>query len=231
MTYKLDNYHPDTNKIPTHVGIIADGTRRWAKLNEVSLFDAYQNAGEKSLEWAGYLFQKGVSIISIYVLSTYNLRRPDTEVDAILKAVVSPKCIKLMLDLANKHSTAISLVGERGLLNQKFLNSFTEVENKTQFFSKTRLYLLTAYNPLFEITSAIKNAKGLHEELLDYLWIKDPVDAIIRTSGANLLSNFLPIQSGFARFYVIDTLFNDCKLEELDNILDSFSQIDRFYGN
>jgi len=231
VTYKLDNYHPGTKKIPTHIGIIADGTRRWAKLNEVSLFDAYQNAGEKSLEWAGYLFQKGVSIISIYVLSTYNLRRPDTEVDAILKAVVSPKCIKLMLDLANKHSTAISLVGERGLLNQNFLNSFSEVENKTQFFSKTRLNLLTAYNPLFEITSAIKNAKGLHEDLLDYLWIKDPVDAIIRTSGANLLSNFLPIQSGFARFYVIDTLFNDCKLEELDNILDSFSQIDRLYGN
>ena len=93
------------------------------------------------------------------------------------------------------------------------------------------MYLVTAYNPLFEIASTIRNAKGLPEELLDYLWIKDPVDALIRTSGANLLSNFLPVQSGFARFYVTDTLFNDSKLEELNNMLDSFSQIDSPHGN
>jgi len=112
-----------------------------------------------------------------------------------------------MLELADKHSTAISLVGERELLNNNFLNSFVEIENKTQYFSKTRLYLLTAYNPLLEIVSALRNAKGIPEELVDYLWIKDPVDAIIRTSNANLLSNFLPIQSGFARFYVTAPLF------------------------
>ena len=57
-----------------------------------------------------------------------------------------------------------------------------------------------------------------------------PLDLIIRTGDANLLSNFLPIQSSFARLYFINKLFNDINNADIEEIINSFSQIYRKYG-
>jgi undecaprenyl diphosphate synthase len=63
------------------------------------------------------------------------------------------------------------------------------------------------------------------------MWVKRPLDLIIRSGGANLTSNFLPLQSGFARLYFLDELFNDVKLETVIGIMDGFNDLNRKFGD
>ena len=86
-----------------------------------------------------------------------------------------------------------------------------------------------AYNPFVELLeSSLKSNSPT--DLLNNLWISTPVDLIIRTGNANLLSNFLLLQSGFARLYFPDKLINDICKKDIEAIIDEFCKIERKYG-
>jgi undecaprenyl diphosphate synthase len=68
------------------------------------------------------------------------------------------------------------------------------------------------------------------ENFVDLLAVKKPVDVIIRSGAANLLSNFLPIQSGFARLYFYDKLFNDLTVADVQSTYQKFIQQNLKYG-
>ena len=55
-------------------------------------------------------------------------------------------------------------------------------------------------------------------------------DLVIRTSGENRLSNFLPWQTAYSELYFTETLWPDFDEAALDLAFDVFSQRDRRYG-
>ena len=77
---------------------------------------------------------------------------------------------------------------------------------------------------------AIANSHS-YDRFYRFLQVTTPVDLIIRPGGTQLLSNFLPLQSGFARLFFSDKLFNDFTLEDLQCVLDDFAGLDRRFGN
>ena len=92
-----------------------------------------------------------------------------------------------------------------------------------------RLNICIAYNPLYEIWESAKKS-STPSDFLNNLWVKTPLDLVIRTGKANLISNFLILQSGFARMYFIDKLFNDIQISDIKQIMDTFKKNERKYG-
>jgi undecaprenyl diphosphate synthase len=54
---------------------------------------------------------------------------------------------------------------------------------------------------------------------------------VIRSGGANVMSNFLPLQSAYARLYFFDALFNALEWADIERCLSEYRGLDRKYGN
>ncbi len=108
------------------------------------------------------------------------------------------------------------------------IEKINHIETETAINKGRRLNLLIAYNPIQEILEAVQS--GEPDTFASRLWITRPIDLIIRSGGASLLSNFLPLQSGFARLYFSDKLFNDHTPDDLEKILSDFSSLERKFG-
>ena len=224
----ITEFHPDNSRIPGHVGLIPDGGRRWAEKQGVSLAESYHKTKLFLAEICSYLFDAGVTEISIYLSSIQNFRRPQTEIEAFNTAS-EIAFGKEILQLAQKKLARIVVAGKKEILPSEYLKAIEFVEAKTEGFQNRTINLLIAYNPIEELMNAFSKS-DTNNEILQNLWVKTPLHLIIRSGGANLLSNFLPLQSGFARLYFFDKLFNDLTINDFKEILNEFSYLDRKFG-
>ena len=227
MTYSFLNFHPTASKIPYHVGIIPDGTRRWAKKQGIPLIDAYKLAMNKISEYMEYIFSESTEIISIYFASVQNFSRSESDVSAFCYAEAY-FCSDVLPEICDLYDTRVQIVGNRDIIPDYYLAAIQRIEQYTRDNTTTKLYLCVAYNPLEEIEHAFSIAKE-DELFLKHLWVKEPLDMVIRTD-ANLLSNFLPLQAGFARLYFIDKLFDETTMDDIEKIFEAFKSIKRVYG-
>lgn len=224
----VDNFHPSKKSMPYHIGIIPDGGRRWAKKNKTPLLESY-NITKKNLSYfTKYLFSVGVMEISIYLSSAQNFRRNPEEVDAFSNSAESA-FNEHIFSIAAEFKVKINIAGNPDLLSENLRKKIQDIKQITGEQNKRILNLCMAYNPFDEIFQAFSKSSD-KTDFKDNLWVKTPIDLIIRSGGANLLSNFLPLQSGFARIYFFDKLFNDITLNDIKNVLEKFSLIDRKYG-
>ena len=123
----------------------------------------------------------------------------------------------------------IVMAGNRDILPPGLRHLVEKVEALSSDHQGAQLNLLIAYDPWDELTEALNRCPE-PSRISRYLQVSTPVDLIIRTGGAPLLSNFLPLQSGFARFYYVDKLFNDFTVDDLQQIMHTFSGLNRQFG-
>lgn len=228
MVHVFENFHPSRNLIPNHVGIIPDGGRRWARNHGISYYESYLISMKKICEMMDLLYPIGINMISIYFSSSMNFLRPCQEVIDFNKAE-EEFCKSYLNPLVIKYGLHVDFCGNQELIPDGFLATLNSIKRKTQSNNAKYLNLCVAYNPLNELWESAKKS-STPDEFVENLWIPSPLDLIIRTGDANLLSNFLPIQSGFARLYFIDRLFNDVCVTDVKDIIKTFSQINRKYG-
>lgn len=226
--YETFDFHPSPGNIPFHVGIIPDGGRRWALANNCSLIEGYTRTRHLMNLHVERMLAFGVTDFSIFVSSIQNFRREYKEVNAMLEAVGSSLEYEIAR-LSGQHELRVVVAGKRSMLPASLVKVVNHAEERTRGNRRGRLNLLLAYDPLEEIIEAFRTGKN-HERFYEDLWINKPVDLVIRTGGAILLSNFLPLQCGYARLYCFDKLFNDFTPEDLDGILNHFSMIERKFG-
>jgi undecaprenyl diphosphate synthase len=224
----ITDFHPDNSGIPGHVGLIPDGGRRWAVKHNVGLEESYHKTKLFLAEICSYLFDVGVNEISIYLSSIQNFRRQQTEIDAF-NTVSEIAFGREILQLAESKHVRVVFAGNRDILPRDYLKAIEIVEAKTSGFKNGAINLCIAYNPIEELYSAFSKSET-NNEILKNLWVKTPLHLIIRSGGANLLSNFLPLQSGFARLYFLDDLFNDLTINNFKAIIYEFSMLDRKFG-
>lgn len=60
--------------VPTHVGIILDGNRRWAKERGLKSKDGHKAGFETLKRISKYIFKKGVKVLSVFAFSTETLK-------------------------------------------------------------------------------------------------------------------------------------------------------------
>lgn len=224
-----DGFHPGAGNTRLHVGIIPDGGRRWARIHGCPLVESYLRSRTLLLDLTGVLFNKGVSEISIYLASIQNFKREPAELEPILR-IVESSLHNEILSLAKLHELKLVFAGNREIIPLTLCNEIRSVEEQTSDHKGGRLNFLFAYDSGEEIIEAYKKSTD-QDIFLNHLWITSPVDLIIRSGGAKLLSNFLPLQSAWARLYFTPKLFNDLTLDDILGFLRDFEQIERKYGN
>lgn len=212
--------------IPFHVGLLADGIRRWSKAHNVTLTDAYDETVGLVATIISFLFDQGVTVISAYLLSKDNLQRRSTELDAVYS--VAPRFFdELMLDVATRYAAKVLHIGDPALIPAHVRDPLQQLCHLTATNTRRKIYLLVAYHPIDELMDAIsKSAEGFQ----NHLWVTEPVDLIIRTGDVYRLSNFLPLQSAYAELCFLSKMWNDVTEVDIASALFVYRARERRFG-
>lgn len=172
-----------------HIAIIPDGNRRWAKKNNLCIKDGHKKGIEMALEVCKELFKQDIKEISLWLFSTDNWKRSKEEIKNlfILYTIIIAKCV----DYACNNDISIKWAGLRDRIPAQLRNVLLQAEKVTK-----------GNNKIFNLCIDY----GGEEELkrgLDNLYISTKVDLLVRTSGEQRTSGFLPYQSLYAELYFI----------------------------
>ncbi len=210
---------------PTHVGIIPDGNRRWARRNGESLHNAYRRGYERILEAVDYLTEKGVRYVSIYTLSYENcLRRPREEL-RILRALSIMAFERIRRDPRVVGGEArIIVLGNPGLVGDDVREAAFRAMKESRWGTKYVLTVLYCYSGAWESELVMK---GYYFPSKTHL---PPVDLIIRTGGYRRISGFLPFLTEYSELYVSDVLWPDASPFLFDDALEWYRSVERNFG-
>lgn len=217
-----------------HVGIIPDGTRRWCTRNEISLEGGYFRAMKLLTAIVDRLLELGATSVSVYLLSQENLRRSASELAPIFSAEswFLREAIKPVL--AARVASAVIAGDPAGLPDELRTAALDLAVAAPQVDGTRRVYFCLPYSPLAEIRDAMRSgrvsAESTDTELMSGLWVPEPVDLLIRTGGRSRISNFLPLQSGYAELFLANELFNDLRLDRVDAAVEWFRADSRGFG-
>ena len=219
-----------------------DGNGRWArKIGKQRKFGHQIGVESVNLcvEAAGEI---GVKNITLYVFSMENWKRPKTEVNALMKLLVS-SLEKEVLNLI-KNDIKLSAIGQIESLESKSKTKLSEVINKTKDCKKLNLTLAISYgsrqelvNTFKSISNKVKNntisIENIDEKIInEHLYSRNlpDVDLLIRTGGEYRISNFLLWQIAYAELYFSDVLWPDFKKEDFYKAIIDYQKRERRFG-
>ncbi|MFA5926458.1 MAG: polyprenyl diphosphate synthase [Parcubacteria group bacterium] len=231
-------------KIPTHVAIIPDGNRRWARAKGLEPWEGH-DAGAKNLEIVlRENFDLGVKYITFWGSSLDNLqKRPWREKKALLE--IYRKYFLRLIDSEDIHNNEVQ-VNVIGKWEDQFPSSVKEVINKcinrTKKYKKFFLNFLLAYSgddEMVEATNKImerfkgKVKKVTAKMLKEHLMTKDlpPVDLLIRTGGEpHISAGFMMWDLRNAQLYFSEVLWPDFDDKKAREAILDYSRRARRYG-
>ncbi len=230
---------------PKHVAIMADGNRRWARENGFTDVSHGHRVGAKKIaEMCNWCDELGINTVTVYLLSTENLRREPEELD-LLCQIIGDVADELGHAKANFQ---VRPVGHLELLPAQLRRKMEENSELTRGNNGVRVNIAVGYGGRQEIVDAVqslvaeKQKHGVHgrelvesitaEALGNYLYTKgqpDP-DLVIRTSGEQRLSGFLLWQSAYSEIWFTDTYWPAFRKTDFLRALRDFSQRHRRFG-
>lgn len=192
-----------------HLGIIPDGTRRWARRERMPLKDAYLKALASLCDYACDAYGLGTSSVSLYLLSKPNLVRGPADMDPYVEAG-RVLLTEMLPALCQKAGAIPLLAGESDLLPAGLQRPMEDLLSRGGE-GERRLYLCAPYDPEAELRLAARQwcENDCSGSPRDFMWVPEALDLVIRTGGAVTLSDFLPLQAGYAQILFLPQLFND----------------------
>jgi len=211
-----------------HIGIIPDGNRRWAKENGCSLDKTYLFFIKHICSIITKINTLKIPEISIYLMSKDNFQKRKSDDVAPVVEAIDIFLSNMLIPVINSTNAKIRCIGDYHLLNETTCSLIDNIEMKTAANNGLLINLLIVYDPFDEIKISFKNTYTFN---INNLEISRKVDLVIRTGGGPVrLSNFLPLQCAYAALYQIDDYFLDFKIEKIEEIINSFSEIQMRYG-
>ncbi|WOP17473.1 isoprenyl transferase [Raineyella sp. LH-20] len=236
----------DPTALPQHVAVLADGNRRWARANAPGqpLVTGYRAGAAKLEEFVEWCDEVGIPVVTLWVLSTDNLRRAASEeLEPLLEVIAD-----LVEGMAATGRWRVQPVGALDLLPCAVADRLRAVERATVDSDGMHINVAVSYGGRQELRDAVrellreKAAEGRTiqevaetldiDEIGEHLYTAgqpDP-DLIIRTSGEQRLSGFLMWQSAHSEFYFCEALWPDFRKVDFIRALRSYAQRERRYG-
>ncbi len=222
-------------KIPSHVGLILDGNRRWAKKQGLPVLEGHRRGSEVLKSIALHAFESGVSYLSAYVFSEENWQRKEEEVGYLMNLVI--RAVEEYLDEFHERGVKVVILGRREGLRQRVLKAIARTEEMTKANTQGTLALCLNYGGKQEVVDAANNVISKGDELsvdtIDQALYSPeipPLDLIIRTSGEKRLSGFMLWRSPYAELNFSTTLWPDYTEAEFDKALSDYSSRQRRFG-
>jgi len=213
-------------RLPQHIGIIPDGNRRWAQYNGMNKEDGYEHGINPGFELYRECVELGIKEITFYGFTQDNTKRPSVQTKAFQKA-----CVDSVLQLSEYDANLLVIGNSESPLFPKELLNYTQRVAIGK--GLLNVNFLVNYGWEWDLSHSVSNRqlndKGSFSSGIASCDISR-IDLIIRWGGRRRLSGFLPIQSIYADFYVIDEMWPDYKLEHLYEALDWYQKQDITLG-
>lgn len=210
-----------------HLGIIPDGNRRWASQHNITNMEAYYLFTDHICDIILAVNEMSVDMLTFYVISKENLKRNHQDVSDVFQAV-SAMLLQKMPPIVDKLQAKVHCIGIEAIDNEELKNIAKKLEISTKSNTGIIINFLIGYNPLDEINNAIINHGSVSIEALA---VPQCVDLLIRTAGGpTRLSNFLPLQCGYASIEMLDDKFLDVNCDTITSIVERYKDIEPKYG-
>ena len=213
-------------RLPQHIGIIPDGNRRWAVKKGLKKEDGYDYGLEPAFELYKTCVELGIKEITFYGFTLDNTKRPAAQTKAFQKA-----CVDSVLKLTEYDANLLIVGKTDSPLFPKELLPYTKRTKIGKGLIKVNF--LVNYGWDWDLcTSSNNNENKNKESYIKRIASADisRIDLIIRWGGHRRLSGFLPIQTVYADFYVIEDFWPDYNSNHLYEALDWFQSQDITLG-
>ena len=214
------------SRIPRHVGIIPDGNRRWAKARDIHPALGYAAGMERGLEMLDECLGIGIEEVSVYGFTMDNNKRPRDQRIAFGEACVQ------FIDLAMQRNIALKVIGDHtSAMFPTILKPFA-LDRQGQGALKVNMLVNYGWNWDLQTAVEAKARKGENRGFQELLASADVsrIDLLVRWGGMRRLSGFLPVQSVYSDFYVVDQYWPDYEHEQFYEALRWYSRQDVTLG-
>ena len=221
--------------IPKHIGFIMDGNGRWAQLKGQPRAKGHQ-AGLNRVDDVLQMCQKyNVQYVSLFVFSTENWSRPQSEVDYLFE--LSKSYLDNSKNFLNR-DIRVLVSGNRNGLPADLVEKIENIQQITKNCKSLVLNLCINYGGRDEIVSAVTKILSLGKQVDEKTLAENlynpqvpDLDLIVRTSGEMRLSNFMLFRAAYAELYFTDVLWPDFDEGEFVHMLSSYNKRERKFGD
>lgn len=232
------------NHIPTHIAVIMDGNRRWARERGLPVLEGHRKVADDVLEpLIEHAAKRGVRYMTFWAFSTENWNRSAGEIRgimAIFRHVIRKRWARL-----HEKGVRVRVIGDLAKFPSDIQQSLRDVVEQTKNNTTITAIFALNYGGRDEILRAIRRlhenyhppAGGsnfkLSEEsfssLLDTFGIPDP-ELIIRTGGEQRLSGFFLWQSQYSELYFPTWYMPEFTTKRLDEAIEVYQARQRRFG-
>jgi len=201
-----------TSRRPRHIGFIPDGNRRWAQARGLPKEAGYACGIAPGIALFEQCSALGIEEVSIYGFTQDNMKRPAAQTAKFVAA-----CVEFARFLRSRGAALLVVGDERSPVFPAELAPL-----RTRLPGAMRVNFLVNYGWEWDLEGLANG--GLRSRDVSRL------DLIVRWGGGRRLSGFLPVQSVYADFYVIDEYWPDFEPAHMERALEWFSRQDRTLG-
>ena len=222
-------------KLPAHIAIIMDGNGRWAKRHKLARSLGHKQGVKRMIGLIEHGFDLGVKCVTLYALSTENLKRPKEELEGLFNLLRAN--FKELSEKLHKRGIRFRTIGNITLLPEDIQTILTDSERSTAEYRNGLVQFALCYGARDEIVRAVNTAVEKGEKVTEESFSKllytsdapDP-DLIIRTGKEVRLSNFLLYQAAYSELYFSNKMFPEFSDKDLEKAIVNFSKRTRRFG-
>ena len=229
--------------LPRHIGVMLDGNRRWAReLGQTASF-GHRKGADKISEFLGWCDEVGIQVVTLWLLSTDNLKRSAEEIGQLAEIIAGA-----VETLAASGYWRLRMVGNLDMLPESLSRRLRAAEAATAKAGGVTVNIAVGYGGRHEITEAVRammreaSAQGRTlDELADsftdaditaHVYTKDQPDPdlVIRTSGEQRMSGFMLWQTVHTELYFCEAYWPDFRRTDFLRALRDYTQRERRLG-
>lgn len=226
--------------VPQHIAIIPDGNRRWATEHGLPSLQGHKKGFEVAQVLARKIRASGVPTLTFWAFSTENWKRDGREIKYLMQFY--NKFLEKNLLGAEEEKVRYIHLGRKDRLPGGLLKKIEQLESQTQKFKQYYLNFALDYGGHDEILRAVRKIvqKGVKSDEINEKIIEENLDTanepypnpdlIIRTSGENRTSGFMPWQAAYAEYIFIDKFFPDLTERDIDWAIAEYQRRQRRFG-
>src|ERR1700689_105788 len=232
----------DPPRLPRHIAVIMDGNGRWAKRRYLPRIAGHRAGASSARQVIETCARIGIPALTLYAFSLENWRRPQPEVDFLMRLL--REYLKQELPEIHRNNIRMLVIGRTDQLPQAVRDDVRNAMELTAGNTGMKLAVALNYGGRAELVDAfnaildrVRNNgqsgfRADEQTISEHLYtagLPDP-DLLIRTSGEMRVSNFLLWQIAYAEMYVTETLWPDFSRARLLEALTDFQKRERRYG-
>ena len=205
-------------RIPAHIGVIPDGNRRWAQREGLEKKDGYQKGLPPGFRLFELLATHGIKEATFYGFTRDNNKRAVEQRAAFTQACVDA------VELLKSYNANLLVIGNDK--SSVFPEELKPYANKRVTLKEggMNVNFLVNYDWEWDLKTALTNGGQIASALIPR------VDLLLRWGGRRRLSGFLPVQSVYADFYIIDDYWPDFKDEHFLDAMKWYQDCDVTLG-